>query len=108
MDKHVFMYVFMYTSGASDVLVHVALFSETCQVVYRHLVANCPSLSHARRRVTAAQRCAAVSIQAYIRGFLERRRTAVLRAEMRVFGALQVSARRKPNAQLGNRFQEST
>lgn len=67
-------------------------------MVHRRLVANCPSLSHARRRVTAAQRRAAVTIQAYIRGFLERKGTALLRAEMRVFGALQVSVERQKHS----------
>lgn len=33
---------------------------------------------------------AAVVLQACVRGFLERKKVAVLRAEMRVFGALQV------------------
>lgn len=64
------------------------------QVIHRHQIANCPRLLSVRRRVTAAQLRAAVTIQAYIRGFLERKTVAVLRAEMRVFGALQVRRQR--------------
>ncbi|CAM9116609.1 unnamed protein product, partial [Choristocarpus tenellus] len=50
----------------------------------------CPSLTTLRAHASVRQHNAAVKIQACARGVLGRRRAAVLRAEMRVFGALQV------------------
>ncbi|CAM9315918.1 unnamed protein product, partial [Laminaria digitata] len=57
---------------------------------HQQRVANRPSPHYSRHRVTEAQWVAAVVLQACVRGFLERKKVAVLRAEMRVFGALQV------------------
>lgn len=60
------------------------------QVIHRQQLANRPSPHYARHRATEAQRVAAVVLQACVRGFLDRKKVALLRAEMRVFGALQV------------------
>ncbi|CAM9898266.1 unnamed protein product [Ectocarpus sp. 4 AP-2014] len=60
------------------------------KMIHRRKVASCPSLSCLQQRVTLAQRRAAGTIQAFIRGCLERKQVSLLRAEARVFGALQV------------------
>ncbi|CBJ26308.1 hypothetical protein Esi_0029_0115 [Ectocarpus siliculosus] len=60
------------------------------KMIHRRKVASCPSLSCFKQRVTLAQRRAAITIQAFIRGCLERKQASLLRAEARVFGALQV------------------
>ncbi|CAM9323417.1 unnamed protein product [Ectocarpus sp. 6 AP-2014] len=60
------------------------------KMIHRRKVASCPSLTCLKQRVTLAQRRAAITIQAHIRGCLERKQASLLRAEARVFGALQV------------------
>ncbi|CAM9499247.1 unnamed protein product [Pylaiella littoralis] len=73
-------------------------------VIHKQRVASCTRLPRARGHGTEAQRCSAIRIQAYIRGFLERKATAVLRAEMRVFDALQVLVKelRQPDLDEGD------
>ncbi|CAM9104146.1 unnamed protein product [Ectocarpus sp. 13 AM-2016] len=63
---------------------------DKARMIHRRKVASCPSLSCLKQRVTLAQRRAALTIQAFIRGYLERKQASLLRAEARVFGALQV------------------
>ncbi|CAM9314968.1 unnamed protein product [Ectocarpus sp. 12 AP-2014] len=63
---------------------------DKARMIHRRKVASCPSLSCLKQRVTFAQRRAAATIQAFIRGCLERKQASLLRAEARVFGALQV------------------
>ncbi|CAM9097398.1 unnamed protein product [Ectocarpus fasciculatus] len=59
------------------------------KIIHRRKVASCPSLSSLKQRVTLAQRRAAETIQALIRGYLGRKQSSFLRAEARVFGAVQ-------------------